>query len=749
MTESEEEFYAKLFATFRIEAADHLKVISEGLLTLEKEKKAEVLETIFREAHSLKGAARSVDQKNIALVCQSIENVFAAWKQGKIEICPDSFNTLYKAIDDIEKMLTENAGEKGDFSSVIAQLEAIATGEIKKSLSTLEPQLSEKISTLQKSATQKPSSNDKTIRISLQKLDRLFQESEEMLMVKLISKQQAIDLKQLFSQLQKQEREFSKILSETQILKQTTKQGKFVPQTQEAVQKFLGFLEDQQASMKSLGESLNQLTKHSQQNAHIVSTMVDVLLTDIKKVLVQPLSTLFETLPRMIRDLAHQLKKEVIFEFQGGEIEVDRRILEEIKDGIIHLIRNSIDHGIESPEERVKQKKTPAGVIRIIANEISGSNVELSISDDGRGIDTEKMKVALIKKNIVKEKELQGLSNDELIKLAFNAGISTSPIVTELSGRGLGVGIVAEKVDKLDGRMTIETQPHQGTTFKLYLPLTLATFRGIMITISNQDFFIPTQNVKRVLRIKHNEIKSAENCETIQVDEHSISFIHLADLLGLSKKIPEKDQNPHLCVLIVKAAEKVVAIGVDEVHRESEVLLKGLGSQLVRVKNILAATIAESGKVIPILNPTDLIRSTIQGGFAKTCQESGLQSEVTKKRVILAEDSLTTRLLFKNILETAGFDVKAAIDGLEALEILQAQKFDLLLTDVEMPRMDGFTLVEKIRNMPTAKNMPIIICSARGAKEDRERGIETGANAYIDKSSFTQEGLLSIIKNII
>lgn len=736
MGNREDEFMAKLEETFHTEAEEHLKALDDGLLSLEKELPEEqrkpLIDSIFREAHSLKGAARAVNQRTIQEICQALEDVLAAWTEETLQPSASLFDALHATVDAIRKALTSTP-DSSLIQPLVVRLEAFvkkakaAAAEIP--LESAAPQIEQMIQ--RETVEHKPEiGRDKTIRVSLSKLDRLFQETEEMLMVKLVSQQQASQLKNLLADLREREKDLGRIYNECHSLEQARHA-----------------LNQEKQAVKDNIQTMAALTKASEQNAHMVGSLVDTLLEDIKTVLMQPVATLFDSFPRMVRDLARDLRKEVQFESQGQEIEVDRRILEELKDPITHLIRNAIDHGIESPERREEQGKPRMGTIRLTATEASGGNVEIVIADDGRGFDVEKLKSSALKQARISQKEAAEMSNEEALRLAFFTGISTSPIITDLSGRGLGLSIVTEKADKLGGRVFVESNPGEGTAFRFVLPLTLATFRGLHVTVAGQDFIMPTHNVKRVLRLKRDEIKTIENYETISVDDHPHSFVDLAALLRVSR---DTEALPSmLFALIIKSEDKTIAFGVDAVHREYEVLVKELGKQCARVKNVMAATIMEWGNVIPILNPVDLVRSAVKEGITKVQPSKAKEGKGRKKIVLIVEDSITTRLLLKNIMESAGYEAKTATDGLEGLEILQSQKVDLLLTDVEMPRMDGFALTEQVRSTEALKDLPIIICTTRGSNEDRERGIELGANAYLDKSNFTQPGLLSVAQQLL
>lgn len=734
----DKEFQERLLSIFREEAQDHLTAISNGLLKLESDLKPSerdsLIEQIFREAHSLKGAARSVDFSSITEICQSLENVLSAWKQKKIHQSKALFDVLYDTLDCIQKILNNN-NDPSLSKSLIKNLEDLSlnkTISFTRKSSSLNQDKASEVQTAPSPKTSNP--EEKTIRIAISKLDRLFQEGEELLILKLISSQQLIDFKQLSSSLYESEKEIASIIQELSSSKD------------EETHKILPLLENYFEKIRQCQKKIESLIQNSQYNDHFTSAMIDTHLEDLKKILMQPISTVFDPLPRMVRDIANQLGKEIRLEYQDNEIEIDRRILDEIKDPIIHIIRNAIDHGVELPEARKAEGKASFGTIRIIASEKEGNKVELKISDDGAGINIEKLKKVAIDQNILSLEEANGLSPKEALALIFESGLSTSEKVTDLSGRGLGLKIVLEKIDKLGGNLDIETHLSKGTAFIITLPLTLATFRGIHIAVSNRSYIVPTHNVKRVLRLKDKDFRRAENSETLIVDETPLSYAHLSQLLNLEED--KKKETELIYGLILNAFDKVIVLGVDSIFGEQEVLVKPLSNPCKRIKNIMAATIFENGTIVPILNPLDLIRSAMKTTARPlTHQDSNILT--APKTILLAEDSITTRLLLKNILEASGYKVITAVNGSEAFERLKTKEIDLLLTDVEMPVMDGFTLTEKVRSLEAFKHLPVILCTSRGSKEDRERGIDLGANAYLDKSSFSQELLLSTMRKFL
>jgi len=477
--------------------------------------------------------------------------------------------------------------------------------------------------------------------------------------------------------------------------------------------------------------------------------MVANLLEDIKRALMLPFSSLLEIFPRFVRNLSREQGKEVDWIVQGGEIEMDRRILEEMKGPLIHLIRNCIDHGIEEPEERRRKKKSPRGTVTVAIAQRNGSKVEILVSDDGAGIDLAKVRAAAVKLSLLAPQEAAKLSDEQVLSFIFQSGVSTSPIITDISGRGLGLAIVQEKVEKLGGFVSLETVPHVGTRFRIVLPLTVATFRGILVRVAEHTFVLPTTNLEWVLRVSREEIKTVENRETIQFQGRAVSLVRLDNALDLSPKTPAGNPADKLPLVILRAAEKCMAFLVDEILNEQEILVKSLGKQLSRVRNIAGAAVLGTGKVVPILNIPDLMKSAARVVPAAKIVAVPAGAPAKRKSLLVVEDSITARMLLKNILESAGYNVTTAIDGVDAFTLLKSEECDLVVSDVDMPRMNGFDLTAKIRADTKLSELPVVLVTALESREDRERGIDVGANAYIVKSSFDQSNLLDVILRLI
>lgn len=777
MDKKEAEFYTHLLETFKIESEEHLKSLSEGLLKLEAlgEVDPSIIEVIFRDAHSLKGAARAVNLSSIQSMCQSFENVMAGLRHKTIPVSQKLFKVLYKTVDllthfiqtaesDLSQATKEALNDATDdleeLTKAIPEAENLSNPEIAsdqkvtESSSSLSLRSSPIPPSLEHSDLQNrfPSKeiSPKTIRIAVSKLDRLLLESEEMLMVKLNSARRLRELNSLKFSLEEVRRDLRNWKTDLFSHEETKKEVRDWHGSQEQLESFFKWIE---SWISKTDVEISRLVKDASQDVRLFGGVIDNLLEDVKKILMQPFSNLTESFPRMVRDLSQSLGKEVRLELQGGEIEIDRRILEDLKDPLIHLIRNSIDHGIEEAEQRIKIGKAQFGKITISATQAGGNTVEIVISDDGGGIDAKKIKQAAVKSGAISEKEASQLTENEAQMLIFRSGVSTSQIITEVSGRGLGMGIVAEKVEKLGGQIIVESRISEGSSFKIVLPLTIATFRGIEIKADHHHFIIPTANVKRVICTSSIEMHTIENRSAIHIDNQTIPVVSLKNILnlkdaGMSSNNSYQEKKSQVLILL-NALNVTVALTVDEIIAEQEIFVKGLGNQLARVKNITAATVTEWGTVVPILDPFDLVKTFIQNSNTTRLPSPELIKEDRKKIILVVEDSITARIMLQNILESAGYIVKTAVDGVEGFSMLQVEEIDLIVSDVEMPRLNGFELVEKIRGNDHLKEKPVILCTSRGSREDKERGIEVGANAYIDKNNFVQDNLLDLITRLL
>jgi len=777
---NDDDFLKELLSMFKVEAEEHLKIISSGLIDLEKASdgdRLEILEIIYREAHSLKGAARAVNLIKVEHLCQALESIFALFKSGELNPSREIFDVLLDAVDVVSDAV--DSPDSTDINNIYNKLERIenmsvktvSESEVKKNIkkqatNKRKPVTVKKKETGSKKVTESHKKEDvpeikddiknvkrvdtkpivtDTIRIPTSRMDSILLQVEEMVSTKLGTEQVTTDLKEVLITMDIWRKEWEKVYSS--IRRGPSGRLEILDKnSSEAEAEFFNWNFHQ---LRDVDDKLNYVYKLAEINFRQLSGMIDNLLEDMKTILMLPFSTLLKLVPKVVRDISRDQDKDVELVMRGSTTEVDRRILEEIKDPLIHLLRNCIDHGIEKPEERKKTGKPEQGIISISISQIEGDKIEIVVEDDGAGINPEKVKKTAVQRGIISEQEARHLSEKEAISLIFESDLSTSPIITDISGRGLGLAIVREKVEKLGGLIQLETETGKRTRFRIVIPVTLATFRGTLIEAGGNSFVVPTVNVERAMRLPVKKIKTVENKRVVTIHNKMISLIHLSDVLGLRRDVGTAAQSDMLQFVIIRSANKMVALGVDSVVNEQEFLVKGLGKQIIRVKNIAGATILGSGKVVPILNVPDIIKSA-EKVISSPLQEVSMQKkQEEKKSILIAEDSITSRTLLKNILESAGYSVKATVDGADAFSALRSGRYDLVVSDVEMPRMNGFELVSNIRKNRSTTDTPVILVTGLESKEDRERGIEVGANAYIVKRSFDQSNLLDVISKLI
>ena len=723
MDNKEQEFRKRLHSTFKKEADEHVKVISAGLTELEKLPTAsiqsEITETVYRRCHSMKGAARAVNMSDIETICHSLEDIFSSWKQQGVRHSRALFDSIYDSLNTIRIIIhrTEEdqpAMGKVHVSRVIRDIEASARIAEHDFHTPGKGGLSSHATASRGISI--PYTSD-SVRISAGKLNTVLLLSEEMLSVKEASHLQLVSLLEIASSIDTLKKECSVSTPD---------------------------------SLTVLDKKVVNLIRSSRQQNRTAGRMVDNLLDEMKKTMLLPFSTLLEGFPLLIRNLSVEGDKEADLAIDGDGIEIDRRILEEMKDPLIHLVRNSIGHGLEEPDARLKNNKPRRGTIKIAISQLRGDMVEITVADDGAGIDIARVKEEAVRNGEISPEDAGILRDDEALHLIFRSGVSTSPIISDISGRGLGLAIVREKVERLGGAVSLESHCGTGTVFHIILPLTVATIRGILVRASDQVFAVPTSNVERCARIKDDDIRTVENRETIILNGRPVSFVRLGSVLELPyrKNVKENRFTP---VIVLRSADKQIAVGIDEVLAEHEVLVKGLGRQLSKVRNISGVAIPGSGKAVPILNVPDLIRTAVKAPQPLPIITASPEKEgkAGKGYILVVEDSITSRILLKNILETAGYRVRTAIDGIDAMTTLKNEEFDLVVSDIEMPGMNGFDLTAKIRSDKRLADLPVVLVTALERREDREHGIEVQADAYIVKSSFDQSNLLEIVRRLI
>ncbi|MBN2002018.1 MAG: hybrid sensor histidine kinase/response regulator [Anaerolineae bacterium] len=592
-----------------------------------------------------------------------------------------------------------------------------------------------------------------TVRVSVGKLDALMTQISELLGTKIRAEQRVIQVnraQEVLGQWQKEwlgmRRTYGRLLRK---LPQTAGNA----QMQHDVAQLLEYVNSSQEQMRHVQTLVNALSRDYAHDTLHASLVIDALEQEVKQVRMLPFNTITAAFGRMVRDLAKAAQKEAVLHIVGGEVEMDKRVLEQIKDPLIHLLRNAIDHGLETQEERIALGKPPVGRITLSAEQ-AGKEVILRVADDGHGLDLEAIRQTALRKNDIAAR-VDEMSESELVELIFTSRFSTSPIITDVSGRGVGLDVVRRNVSALGGRIDVEWEPQQGAAFTLILPAALTSIRGLLVQVSGQRFAIPFGAIECILRVAPHELTQMGGHEALHHQGRPYPLVTLSDILDMPRRAPAKDEsNLYRIVIIVATAERRMAFVVDGLEGEQEMVIKGTGRQLRHVAGIAGSTVMGSGEVVLVLSVADLIQLALRAGRRATLGKLQAPTVVDEpppvRRILVVDDSVTTRILEKNVLEAAGYDVQLAVNGQEALGLIAGGELpDLIISDVVMPRLDGFGLTAQIKRDARTTNIPVILVTSLDSLEDKTRGIEVGADAYIVKSQFDQNNLLETIEQLI
>ena len=459
-----------------------------------------------------------------------------------------------------------------------------------------------------------------------------------------------------------------------------------------------------------------------------------------------PLGSIFSLYPRVVRDAAGACGKKVRLEISGEETEMDKRLLEQIADPLMHIMRNAVDHGIELPLQRTEQGKPEQGVIRLSAAQ-RGDRVEIEVADDGAGIIPEKIKAAAERKGLLGSGEQ--LSNEEAIELIFRPGFSTAEAVTTISGRGVGLDVVKNNIEHLEGSVLVESTPGQGTRFLVSLPVTLAVINGMLVECGDARFVIPMTAVQELVAVDKEELQSLGSHPGFILRGSAVPLVNLLEFLGGS---PSSDREGRAQVVVVRAERYRLGLEVGRLVGEQELVIKSLGGFLPRMPYVAGVTVMGDGQAVLVLNINQLVRDIKNGGKEwrpAAGAEAAERASGPRRSILVVEDSLVVRELQRNILEAAGYEVETAVDGNDAMTHLMERQVDCVVTDLEMPGMDGLNLISAIRRTDDLKDIPVVMVTSRNSEEDKRRGVEAGANAYVTKGTFDQQNLLDTIKRLV
>lgn len=710
---------------FKIEREEHIRKLEDGFLRLEKEPKNQpLLEEVFREAHSLKGAARMLGLTGIQDISHSIEDILGNSTKGKTVLKSETIDRLYKGLDAIKNLVKEAlTGEKSE----------VDVKEVLDFISGVKEVPKEK-----KSKVQVPKSEIEESEIEKLKIGEFKIETVR------------VDTKRLDTLM-------------TQVGELSVTKGR-VSHRNEEIEDIIGELEELEKSSEwrvrstEIKSKLQNLKSKIGEDSSRLSFIADELEDGVYKIRLLPMSTIFSIFPRMVRDMARERLKDAKLIIEGGDTKADKRIIEDMKDPLMHIIRNAIDHGIEAPDERERIGKARIGSIILRAYQTS-SNVVIEVKDDGKGLDIETIKNTALRQKIYTKDELSAMTPSQIQYLIFVSGFSTSPVVTDVSGRGIGLDVVRANVEGLKGNIHVESTAGEGCTLRIQLPITLATIRVLIVGINGMKCAVPVEYVQTSLFITKDDIFTIEGRDTIVFDGQPISVAKISELLEVhgsefgdgsdkSKIQISKSKIKKFPCIILSVGNDRLGVIVDELIDEQEIVIKPQSRILRRVRNVSGSTILGTGEVCTVLSPQDMIK-TVRKREAPQPTEKPSEEIERKKSILLVEDSITTRTQERRILVGAGYEVIEAMDGVDALNKLGTKQFDAVVSDILMPNMDGLTLTKKIREDRKYSELPVILVTSLASDEDRKKGLEAGANAYIAKPAFDQQLLLETLKRLI
>ena len=781
---------------YKTSSSEHLQKLEADLMILEKNPQdSSAIEEFLREAHTLKGDSRMLGLNDIEMLVHQLEDCIEGIKAGKSEITAELCDRLYQGIDavnqlshqaitgdevqvntfevlaslmgatdasepvdnseadlfaDKDDLFGDNTSSKEDLFAEQDNIDLFGDDSSSEAdlfaddFPVAEPEPLEELpvtANLNQPGTAGTTAKDfqiDTIRVEPQKLDTLMTQASELAVTKLRIFQQMTEIDQILALWEGWSKHSS---NESKIFVQL--EPNLSP---EQFQPLRYFFNSTQERLNSLGNLVNSLKVRADEDVSSLDIIADRLESGIQDLRQLPLSTVFNIYPRMVRDLARQQGKEIELVIAGGDTKADKRILEEIKDPLLHLIRNAIDHGIETPAERIAQGK-PQKATLILRGYQTGSSIGIEISDDGRGLDQESIRTTAIRRGMCTETELAAMSESEIRSLIFASGFSTRTQITELSGRGVGLDVVRANVERLKGSIQVTSTPGSGCKFQIRLSTSLATTKVLIVNLNQTTYALPLEFIQTMITLSRQDIYEIEGNSIITFEDQHTSIAWLANLLQLpTPKDYTQEKNNLFCIILQTGSDRFGVI-VDDLVDQQDIVLKPQSKLLKRIPNITGATILGSGEVCMILNPWDLLHSLRNGSWQAVSPL--VETKIAKNRLLLVEDSVIIRTQMQRLLKGAGYDVVVAEDGLAGLQQIQVQEFDIVLSDVEMPKMNGLEMTASIRQNSKYKQLPIVLLTTLASSEDKRRGQEAGANAYLTKGNFNQQILFDTLNQLM
>ncbi|RVY43919.1 chemotaxis histidine kinase/response regulator CheAY2 [Helicobacter pylori] len=793
----------EIMEDFLIEAFEMNEQLDQDLVELEHNPEdLDLLNRIFRVAHTIKGSSSFLNLNILTHLTHNMEDVLNRARKGEIKITPDIMDVVLRSIDLMKTLLVTirdtgsdtNNGKENEIEEAVKQLQAItsqnlegaketsgtkeAPKEVKEEIKekTKEEVKANKAPTAENTASDNPLADEPDLDYANMSAEEVEAEIE-----RLLNKRQEADKERRAQKKQEAKQEVTPTKeapkTETPKAPKTETKAKAKADTEENKAPSIGVEQTVRVDVRRLDHLMNLIgelvlgknrliriysdveerydgEKFLEELNQVVSS-ISAVTTDLQlavmKTRMQPVGKVFNKFPRMVRDLSRELGKSIELIIEGEETELDKSIVEEIGDPLIHIIRNSCDHGIEPLEERRRLNKPETGKVQLSAyNE--GNHIVIKISDDGKGLDPVMLKEKAIEKGVISERDAEGMSDREAFNLIFKPGFSTAKVVSNVSGRGVGMDVVKTNIEKLNGIIEIDSEVGVGTTQKLKIPLTLAIIQALLVGVQEEYYAIPLSSVLETVRISQDEIYTVDGKSVLRLRDEVLSLVRLSDIFKVDAIL---ESNSDVYVVIIGLADQKIGVIVDYLIGQEEVVIKSLGYYLKNTRGIAGATVRGDGKITLIVDVgamMDMAKS-IKVNITTLMNES----ENTKSKnspsdyiVLAIDDSSTDRAIIRKCLKPLGITLLEATNGLEGLEMLKnGDKIpDAILVDIEMPKMDGYTFASEVRKYNKFKNLPLIAVTSRVTKTDRMRGVESGMTEYITKP-YSGEYLTTVVKRSI
>jgi two-component system sensor histidine kinase and response regulator WspE len=740
---------ASLLELFSLEAEAQTQVLSAGLLALERDPtQADYLESCMRAAHSLKGAARIVGVNAGVSVAHVMEDCLVSAQERRLVLRAEHIDALLQGTDLLTRIATPGnsvgAQDVDAYVALMGQLLDPAAAqtpvvspriEMQAEAFRVEPAEAEPLAATEPLPKGKrvTEGGERVLRVTAERLNSLLDLSSKSLV-------ETQRLKPWLATMQRLKRQQSNGLRALEELNVHLKEHALSLQAEEA-------LNDARRLLAETQQLLAQKTAEMDEFAWQAGQRAQVLYDTALACRMRPFADVLSGQARMVRDLGRSLGKQVRLEIEGDKTQVDRDVLERLEAPLTHLLRNAVDHGIESPEQRVLAGKPAEGLIRLRASHQAGLLV-LELADDGAGVDLERVRRSVVERGLSPEQTAANLSEEELLTFLFLPGFSLRDTVTEVSGRGVGLDAVQHMVRQLRGAVVLEQTAGEGSRFHLEVPLTLSVVRSLVVEVGGEAYAFPLAHIERMCDLAPEDIVQVEGRQHFWHEGRHVGLVAASQLLN---RPASQNSSQALKVVVIREREAIYGVAVERFIGERTLVVLPLDERLGKIQDISAGALLDDGSVVLIVDVEDLLRSVDKlldtGRLERIARQN--QTQTPRKRILVVDDSLTVRELQRKLLLNRGYDVAVAVDGMDGWNALRAEDFDLLITDIDMPRMDGIELVSLLRRDNRLQSLPVMVVSYKDREEDRRRGLDAGADYYLAKASFHDDALLDAVVELI